>query len=108
MEMARWRVSFRGSGSGGGARALPLVRARLPGSSSALDLMRELGHVVVDQRAFLHELGDLRDAVHDRSVVAPPELSGDSRVAQVGELAVNVHADLAGGNHSGGRAAPLP
>ena len=45
-----------------------------------------------------HLLLDLVDGVHDRRVVTAAERLGDARVAEVGELAHHVHADLAGGD----------
>ena len=45
-----------------------------------------------------HLLLDLVDGVHDRRVVTAAERLGDARIAEVGELADHVHADLAGGD----------
>src|SRR4051794_37234985 len=58
----------------------------------------ELGHLVVDLAALLHEGADLLDGVDHRGVVPPAVLPGDGRVAEVGQLPAHVHADLAGGD----------
>ena len=46
----------------------------------------QLGDLVVDLLALLHQGADLLDRVDDRGVVAAAELPGDGRVAEVGEL----------------------
>src|SRR5437870_2599077 len=54
---------------------------------------------LLEYDAFFRHLGaDLLAGVHDRRVVAPTELLGDLRIAVVGELTEDVHADLAGGD----------
>src|SRR5436190_6418946 len=82
---------------------LPSGADLLPHRSTALstasqpDPRDELVDLVEDHVALGHLLLDLVDGIHDRGVVATAEGLRDARVAQVGELAHHVHADLAGG-----------
>src|SRR3954451_17635711 len=69
-------------------------------SCTLLDAMDEGGDLVVDLPALLHEAGDLLDGVDDGGVIPPAELAGDGRVAEVRELAEDLHADLPG-RHEG-------
>src|SRR5581483_166808 len=69
-----------------------------PASHTALDALYEPGHLVVDLSPLLHEGGDLLDGVNDGGVVAAAELACDGRVAEVGQLTEDVHADLTGGD----------
>src|SRR5262245_41783685 len=67
-------------------------------ASTVADRFAELRDLVVDLPALLHQGADLLDRVDHGGVVAVAELAGDGRVAEVGELAEDVHAHLPGGH----------
>ena len=58
--------------------------------------MDEVGHLVVDLLAFLHQPLDLVDGVDDGGVISATEQASDARVRQVGQLAEHVHRRLPG------------
>jgi len=62
--------------------------------SAASELRGDLGHLVVDRAAFLHELADLLVGVHDRGVIAIAEQLSDLRQRETGALSAEVHGDL--------------
>src|SRR5579859_6148743 len=70
--------------------------AALVASATALDPVNQGGDLVVHLTAFFHQTGDLFHGVNDRRVVTAAELSGDGRVAEIGQIPENVHAYLAG------------
>src|SRR4051795_12595360 len=73
-------------------------------SCPALDELGELVHLVVDLALLAHQLLDLLHGVDDGGVVALAERPGDRRVAEVGDLAADVHRDLPGVDEGPGAA----
>ena len=65
-------------------------------AGALLDPRGELLHLVVDAPTLGHLLADLLVRVHDRGVVAAAEGLPDLRQRHVGQLAAEVHRDLAG------------
>src|SRR5262249_40584502 len=65
-------------------------------TGTVLDAVDQVVHLLEDDAALGHLAADLLAGVHHGRVVAAPELFGDLRVAVVGELAKDVHADLTG------------
>src|SRR3954451_6525175 len=86
------------------AAGCPRLRVRFPHSSTALstgpvlDAADELVDLFEHHAPLGHLAPDLLARVHHRGVVAAPELLGDLRIAVVGELAEDVHPDLARGH----------
>src|SRR5207302_1546592 len=75
-----------------------VVRSR-PQPLSTRAVLDPVDEVVdlLEHHSFLRHLAaDLLAGVHDRGVIASAELLGDLRVAVVGELPEDVHADLTG------------
>src|ERR687891_922043 len=72
------------------AGALPAIHT----SAGLLDARGQLLHQVVHRAILANETRDLLRRVHDRRVVAVPELPPDLRKRRVGELAREVHRDL--------------
>src|ERR1044072_298080 len=79
----------RGSCPRTATQVVPGVLPRL------LDARGELLDEVVDRAVLLDQPRDLGGGVDDRGVVAPAELLPDHRKRGVGELAAEVHRDLA-------------
>src|SRR4051812_20924549 len=77
------------------------------GHSARADRLDELGDLVVDLPALLHERADLFHRVDHRCVVPAAVLPSDGGIAQVGELPADVHADLAGGDEGAAAALAL-
>src|SRR4029434_3339105 len=67
-------------------------------SAALTDPLDEQGDLIVDLSILAHERTDLLNGVHDRRVVPAAEDLGDVREGQLGQLAHDVHADLAGGD----------
>ena len=80
-------------GRGRRLSSAPAPFSRLSGL--LLDAVCKLRHVIEGLALFLHELRDLLVRVHNRRVVASESLS-DLGQGQVGELAAQIHGDLAG------------
>src|SRR3712207_2370205 len=81
-----------------GSSGIPTATPARPQGSSPrlLDPRGELLDKVVDRTVLLDQLRDLGGGVDDRRVVAPTELLADLGKRAVGELATEVHRDLAG------------
>src|SRR5690242_5749604 len=81
-----------------GSRHHPCPQLWSPAARSrpALDELGELVDLFVDLPALRHLLLDLVDRVDHGRVIALAERLGDLREREVGELATDVHRDLAG------------
>src|SRR5215471_6092847 len=65
------------------------------GQGLLLDPVRQLSDLVVDRPALSHQRADLAVGVHDRRMIPAAEMLADLRQRQVGELAAQIHRDLA-------------
>src|SRR5439155_24229667 len=92
-----WRCTPRRMGTPGWCRGLPGYASAAPfGLRRLLDAVGEFGDLVVQRAPLGHLLADLAVGVHHGGVVAAAEGLTDTGQRQVGQLAAQVHGDLAG------------